>query len=139
MEGLYEQVERHVLQHLEAYFSDLDIDKSIIEDPKNKGLSWIHVTRSWGTHMILFRKLDQYPKEGEKVRYLFREADRWEILRQETVGYVAWMVESGQIKLWLHYDGETLKTVSPNQARRLVQEYYEIMRSLFEREMVPTS
>ena len=135
MESLYEQVERYVLQHLEAYFSDLEIDKSIIEDSKNEGTPWIHVTRSWGTHMILFRKLDRYPKEGEVVPYLFRKADRWQILKEETIHNVAWMLRSKDVKLWLYYDENKLKTLSPREAEELVREYYEIMCSHFEREM----
>jgi len=137
MREIYEQLEEHVLRHLEDYFSDLEIDRSIIEDPKNMGMPWIHVTRACGTYMILLRRIDQYPKAGETVPYLFGWENRETILNRETLVKSHSYTKDSVMKLWLYFDGEKLKTISPYQAREIVQKYYDKTLAAFQAETTP--
>jgi len=133
MRKIYEQLEEHALRHLEDYFQDLEVDKEIIEDPRNMGMPWIHVTRAGGTHMILLRGIEQWGR----VPYSFWWENREAILKQETLVKIHSYTNDSDMKLWLYFDGEKLKTISPREAEKIVQGYYDKTLAVFQAETPP--
>ena len=120
---IYEELERLSLPHLEAYQHDLTrIDRESIE--KNPDMPFLHFTRNHGTHIVYMPPADHecWPAPGEVVPYLFGEATRSHILDQKNV-VVKWCMENSGLRLCVHFDGRSLREVSPAEAVRICKEY----------------
>ena len=84
------------------------------------GVPFLHITRERGTHVVLFFGEERYPKEGEVVPFaLGRWRDRKELLEWVCCRFKGYLDSyGGDIKTIIHYDGNSVRVVSPNQSGR---------------------
>tara|TARA_B110001469_G_C9371503_1_gene193561 strand:+ start:139 stop:561 length:423 start_codon:yes stop_codon:yes gene_type:complete len=76
---IFETLFKLTKKHVKNYKSDFEYDKKAIE--KNAGKKFIHIAREHGTHLTTFHFSEEFPKKGERVKYLFSAtADRKELL-----------------------------------------------------------
>jgi hypothetical protein len=116
--------------HLTHYRSDLEKhDRETID--ANPGVPFLHWTRACGTDLTLMPEADTYPPKGERVPFLFGTADRHHVLKMvtEIAVYEASPYNSPRLMV-LHYDGDTLREVSLDNAIEIANQY----RARIERE-----
>lgn len=88
--------------------------REILEHP---GIQFVHYTRAWGTHLIMLHPADHpiWPAQGEKVPYLFGEADREHIVNQwvEMARYYnrGETSRGARIEAIHHFDGYVLRRI----------------------------
>lgn len=87
---------------------------------------FLHYTRECGTHMFMMHPTEDLPAAGERVRYLFGEADRDHIARQvvDCAKALARPSDRDLHKLVHHFDGKRLRKIDVDQAVKIAEEYY---------------
>lgn len=113
---VYEEVRRQAFPHMEAFMTDLDIDREAI--CQNPGVPFLHFTGTTGTNLELFHPSEWYPPAGEHVPYLFSTAERHHILKGVVIT-VECMKKVSRQELILYYDGKTIKKLLRIMPRRL--------------------
>ena len=79
----YEQVKAKADPWIKNFRRDLLVhDKNAIE--KDPGMPFLHFTGETGTYIEFLPGPEDYPKKGERVKYLFGTASRNWILSQRT-------------------------------------------------------
>tara|TARA_Y100000310_G_scaffold226309_1_gene228409 strand:- start:212 stop:607 length:396 start_codon:yes stop_codon:yes gene_type:complete len=130
MENLHEKLVEKSLPLMEAYHDDLLIhDKREIEQ-QYPGRSFIHFTGSTGTHIITLYEITDYPNKDDRVPYLFGSADRWHIL-EGIKGMCNCMARCNRMSLIQYYNGKTLRTITYEKAKQIVQEYTRKIKAQF--------
>jgi len=122
-ETLYAELHKRCIHKISKFESDLTaIDREwLIEHP---GVPFIHVTRTYGTHLLALWPATQYPAPGEYVPYMFGVADRGHILHGLTDFLEAIVkVHAGQVQQWLYYDGQRLVDATEARARTIVAKH----------------
>jgi hypothetical protein len=109
----FNELKNNVLPLMEAYQSDLEHDRALIE--AFPSCEFIHATRSTGTNIFILHKADSitWPAAGVKIPYLFGMADRRHILT-DGGNMLRHMVEEGR-HTWHHYNGKNIKRI-PGEA-----------------------
>ena len=120
---LYDQLYELSSPILKNYRDDLEhCDKEHCEAWPD--VPFIHYTRENGTHMVVLQPSDQYPKDGEKVRYLFGEVNREGLLQKKMEEHDALMATFGSvIELILYFDGADLVQIDADRARGTIFSY----------------
>ena len=107
---------------LKHYKEDLTrIDKEIItQHPRTP---FLHFAREMGTHLYLMIGANEYPAAGEYVPYLFGKSKREEILREILTMVIYHNSPNNAAGTWRHFDGKTVKTITPAKAKEIAGEY----------------
>jgi len=105
------------------YRTDFDHDKRLI-DEMPEGTPFIHIAREMGTHMYMLPPAmsEKYPKEGERVPYLFSSADRNHMLRMVKT-CIEYHYFHHNNHTWTYFDGKKFTNITPEQAMRLANDY----------------
>lgn len=121
---LYERVQAHVLN----YRGDLAFDQQSIE--ANPGVPFLHWTRENGTELDFHPNASDpsWPAKGERVPYLFGQADRRHILRMKVEIARYWV---GKDVTCLHFDGTRFHEVTPEQAVQIAQGYQQCIEAVW--------
>jgi hypothetical protein len=124
----YEELKTRSLPFIKAYHNDLLVhDKNDLE--KNPGTPFLHFTGETGTYIFMMVPGDDYPAKGETVKYLFGYATRDEILDGNVVVIPDMEKRYSRGDLAQHFDGNTLKAVTYNQATEIAHNYkFQIKR-----------
>ena len=125
---LYDELAARSLPLIQAYHSDLEkADRQWIED--HPGVPFIHATRDFGTDIVELYPADDpfWPPKGQRVPYLFGEADRDHILEQ-AAGTARYLQKRDRILLMLYYDGQTLRETTAKQAVKIAEDYDRSVR-----------
>jgi len=119
----YNDLEAAVLPLLEAYEVDLTKhDRKAIED--NAGVPFLHWTRQHGTHIVFMPPSEGYPKEGERIPYLFGTADRWHIIKDVTVLPEHFLKPRNTPAIAVyHFDGQQLRKITVEKAKDIAYAY----------------
>ena len=129
---IYDQLEAACLPMMTGYQTDLtQHDREAIEE--NPCVPFLHWMRDTNTHIDFLKDASEYPKAGERVRYLFGHADRWHI-----VGEVQSMAEyftrpcnePGRYTVH-HYDGVKLRKITVEKAVEIARAYRKRIESEF--------
>lgn len=96
-------------------------DKNLIEGNINNN-PFLHFTGTLGTHMFMFPSDDEFPKEGERVKYLFGTATRYHML-DDIVKCVKWCRTSNRQALILYYDGTRISKINQDIAESLAEDF----------------
>lgn len=132
---IYEQLESLCRPKMEGYLSDLECDREMIE--ANPTLRFIHVTRTYGTHIFFMRPANHpsWPAKGERIKYLFSTAGRDHILVQnrECVEMFAKRAKQGdpEIKAFHYFGGAGLTHIDPDMAVTLCNEHIASVRRVW--------
>lgn len=115
---------RPLIQHYHADLLKHD-RRALREYPT---LPFFHITRSHGTHLILLRPADAYPKAGERVPYLFGTATRAEILARnlDVLQYCARNHAGDTVH---YFDGKRLAIITYARAADLMVEYLRAIKA----------
>jgi len=130
---LYDQLAARSLPLIRHYHQDLEkIDREWIED--HPGVPFIHATREFGTDIVELYPADDpfWPPKGQRVPYLFGEADRDHILEQ-AAGTARYLQKRDRILLMLYYDGQTLRETTAKQAVKIAEDYERSVRHAWSR------
>jgi hypothetical protein len=127
---LYQAIENIAGKHVKHYKEDLTThDKNSIE--RDSKTPFIHISRETGTSLQRFYKLDQYPKKGETIQYMFNaQAKRKQLLdgiNTTIEHYLNWGP-----KTVLFWDGKKLKRITPEQARNEFNQYERATNNAWE-------
>jgi hypothetical protein len=121
------------LSKMTGYENDINLDREFISE--YPGRPFLHITRNHGTHLIMLFKLEDFPKPGETVPYLFGRANQEELLDGAISFYNAvfetW--QKPEIKLICYYDGKTVKVINEETGRAIVETYRRNMALKFQR------
>lgn len=133
---VYEQLAAAILPQMEAYQADLTThDRRQIED--RPALPFLHWARSSGTTLWHMPDVDNLPKRGERVPYLFGTADREHIVKSAVD--VA-KHEAKEPRFAVHYfDGQRLRRIDQQKALDIAQDYQRRMLRLFREQEQPTT
>jgi len=113
------------LKVIKNYQTDLDYD---IQAIKNNKVSIFFAYES-GSHSIELIPFLDYPKKGEKVKYLFGQADREHILNE--VGRTMECESIKNAKLVHYFDGEKIYEINHETAKKLISDYKLRMHKAF--------
>jgi hypothetical protein len=121
----YQELRSRSFPLLEGYHRDLLVhDRRWLR--QHSGVPFIHATRKLGTELAPLFPPDHefWPRAGQEVPYLFGHADRHHILRgvRSAVEYFL-SPTSSETLLWLYYDGERFKEVTPEWVSRRIKDY----------------
>lgn len=127
---VYEKLAKNVLPFLEAYRDDLvhHDRRAIIE--KFPGVPFIHTARTSGTHLYFLLPASAYPPPGERVPYLFGEADGEHIIRQVREALEFEASTASGVFLFHLFDGKDIEPVGA--ARALAEATRYVDRTLRE-------
>jgi len=114
--------------HVKHYESDFCHDQRLIT--LNPTTRFIHIAKEWGTHIILFTEIIEYPKAGVTVPYLFGIADRYHLLNEKakTLKFLL----SQDFELIQYFDGAKIRRISPDQATTYLKKYVESINLVWE-------
>lgn len=132
---VYDLVHAKASPLIKHYRNDLEvIDREVIE--KFPGVPFIHYTREMGTHIICMPDAndENWPKHGEKIRYLFGNASRYHIL-DEKLSIAKYMSKNEAVLLTLHFDGYKVRVISNADAESLILGYQTNVRSIWHQEL----
>lgn len=122
----YKELEKAALPHIAAYHNDLLVhDKEFIDE--NPSVPFLHFTGETGTHLCALREESKYPKEGERVKYIFGWETREGILESEFSVIPDMKPRYGRGDLAMYFDGKTLRKVSYEDATKIGKDYVESM------------
>lgn len=137
MKKIFKQIMEKSLPLIENYENDLLVhDKKTIKGLK-KTIPFLHYTNKNGTHLVIFHLYEDYPKDGESIRYIFGHADRDHLLNQ--VKEIISFFRRKKQELILYYNGNgKLSEVTQSRAEELGKEYDHIMRDKFRKVIYET-
>lgn len=122
--NIFDQLFKATEKHVKNYRSDFEYDKKTIEE--NPGDKFLHIVRENGTHLTRFFKSEMYPKQGERVKYLFNAtANRKELLKSnlETLEHY---LKQNPLKIHF-FNGEKLVKINKEKAKKIYLNYYNSM------------
>jgi hypothetical protein len=134
--NIFKQLFKATEKHVKNYRTDFDHDKKSIEE--NPGEKFIHIARANGTHLTRFFKSEIYPKQGERVKYLFSAtADRKELLKSnlETLEHY---LKRDPLKIHF-FNGEKLIKINVEKAKTIYLNYYNSLLYKWEQEEKQTA
>lgn len=120
---IYQELEAKSLPIIQAYHNDLVVhDKNTIAE--YPGIPFLHFTGDTGTYMVMMLPHDHkgWPRESERVPYIFGTADRWHILKGLR-DYVQGMKRVNRQDLILHFNGKTFREIAQSDAEYIIEEY----------------
>ena len=124
--SVYMQLKEKSLPHIKAYKEDLTVhDRKFLRE--NPGLPFLHFTGKTGTHLFALREESEYPKEGERVKYIFGWETREGILESEFSVIPDMKTRYGRGDLAMYFDGKKLKKISYEDATKIGKDYVESM------------
>ena len=126
----YETLESACKPLIAAYLDDLTKhDRQWIE--ANPDTPFLHFTGDTGTHLIQLIDPLEYPKKGERVPYLFYDADREHILDgvRQMVDCMPRVNRNSAIH---HFDGKTLRKITQAKAVDIAAKYTRGVRTYWE-------
>jgi len=119
MKNIYTTLYNKTKNDVKNFKSDFEHDKKTIEAaPCAK---FIHLTREHGTALISFLNLEDYPKKGERVKFLFGTADRKQILKN-CLYTLQYYIKNNPIQVH-YFNGDVLKKIQPEEAERIYTNY----------------
>ena len=129
--NIFEQLFKATEKKVKNYRSDFEYDKKNIEE--NPDAKFIHIARENGTHLTRFFKSEIYPKQGERVKYLFSAtANRKELLKSNLEIFEHYLKQD---PLKLHFfNGEKLIKINVEKAKSIYLNYYNSMLYKWEQE-----
>ena len=129
--NIFEQLFKATEKKVKNYRSDFEYDKKNIEE--NPDAKFIHIARENGTHLTRFFKSEIYPKQGERVKYLFSAtANRKELLKSNLETFEHYLKQD---PLKLHFfNGEKLIKINVEKAKSIYLNYYNSMLYKWEQE-----
>jgi hypothetical protein len=133
--SIFEQLHDKTKNFVKHYATDFQHDKKSIEE--NPGAKFIHIARSTGTSLSLFRTdLTHFPKKGETVPYLFGTAARERILKDSVLEVEYYAKNYGNDHLYkIHYfDGKKLLKIDFKKALELKNQYVKNVLQIWENE-----
>ena len=131
----YEQVKAKADPWIKMYRKDLLVhDKNAIEGAP--GMPFLHFTGETGTHIEFMPGPEDYPKKGERVKYLFGTADRQHILDQR-VKCVKHMPKLTRQDVVLFYPGGNfnVRDISQEMANGIINDYRREIQLHWEKEV----
>lgn len=134
-ETIFEQLHAKTKKFVQHYATDFQHDKKSIEE--NPGAKFIHIARSTGTSLSLFRTdLSQFPKKGEMVPYLFGTAGRERILKDSVfeIEYYAQNYGNDHLYIIHYFDGKKLFKIDFKKAIELKNQYVKNVLQTWENE-----
>jgi len=98
---------------------------------KNPKIKMIHITRESGTHLIQLVKANKYPKNGERVKYLFGTANREEILKNniDHINCVYRAFGENSVKAVNYFNGVKWVNVTRGKAQSILDTYGKDIRT----------
>ena len=135
---IYQQLETECLPLMTGYQADLTThDKAAIED--NRCTPFLHWTHDTGTHIDFLMEASEYPKAGERVRYLFGEANRWHIVGeiQHMAEYFLRPCNEPHRYTVHHYDGVKLRKITVEKALEIAKAYRKRIEAEFSKTPEP--
>jgi ribosomal protein S17E len=125
---LYELTSKHVKNYIEDLTTH---DKRSIN--KYPGTPFIHIAREHGTSLTRLFISKFYPKEGEKVKYMFGgHADRKQLLKSN-FEYLGYYLENSPKSIYF-FNGQIFKKVTKQQAEDIYKKYMDNLISKWEEE-----
>jgi len=125
---LYELTSKHVKNYIEDLTTH---DKRSIN--KYPGTPFIHIAREHGTSLTRLFISEVYPKEGEKVRYMFNaHADRKELLKS-SFQCLEFYLENSPKSIY-YFNGQIFKKITASQAIEIHKRYADNLISKWEEE-----
>ncbi len=118
---------------IENYHNDLLVHDKRAVECNHKNTPFVHFTGTLGTYLFFFSPADEYPPKGNKIKYLFGQADRYHILDQ-VLSSIRWVRTSNRQCLILHYDGNRLYKITQDIAESLADAYVTEMRLNWDKE-----
>ena len=134
-ETIFEQLFKKTQNFVQHYKTDFEHDKKSIAE--NPGARFVHIARSTGTSLTLFRNdLTYFPKKGETVPYLFGTAERNRILKDSLYEIEYYSQNNGNDALYkLHYfDGKKLIKIDFKKAIELKNQYFKNVTNIWDNE-----
>ena len=124
-----EEMQQKMSDRVTDYRNDLEIDKETIA--KYPGRKFLALARDWGTHMIMFYELEDLPKEGETVKYLFGQVNRKFLITdtwKNTMKYFSKNDRGYNYDVY-YFDGEKVVEIDIKGAEIIVDwEYSQILK-----------
>jgi hypothetical protein len=129
---IYNQLHALTAKHVKNYIEDLTKhDKNSIK--KYPGTPFIHIAREHGTSLTRLFISEVYPKEGEKVRYMFNAyADRKKLL-ESSFQCLQFYLENSPKSIY-YFNGQIFKKVTASQAEEIHKKYTDNLISKWEEE-----
>jgi hypothetical protein len=125
--SIYSQLRKKASEFIEQSKTDLLIDKKSID--QNPNIDFIHITRKYGTSLVLFYKHTTYPKNGIFVPYLFGTANNIMILEGQRTTLTYYLKEDPLIIQYCK--NGALTTINKEQALKIFANYKtEILNSV---------
>ena len=130
MKTIFKQLYKATVKEVEHYKTDFSHDQKSIKE--NPGKQFLHITRKTGTHLAMFFNSEDYPKAGERVKYLFGTANREELLQGnfETLQYY---IKNDPISAH-YYNGQKLKRIKIDEAAGIYEMYLKAMKNTWREE-----
>lgn len=130
MKSIYTDLKNRVFKHLENFQEDLTThDKRTIKN--NPGKKFIHITRKTGTHISIFYSTSDYPKPGERVKYLFSATANREELLKSNLDTFNFYKDSSPLKFH-YFDGNKLHEINAEKADKIYKEYQQSILNKWE-------
>ena len=120
-----EQFKEDCLKVVKHYQKDVDIDVEIILEGKPS----IFFAYESGSHCIRLYRFEEYPKAGERVRYLFGKVNRERILQD--VGSILECESVKNAKLVHYFNGKGITQINHDKAAEIIANYKENMWKMF--------
>jgi hypothetical protein len=119
----YAQLYNLASPFLKSYRDDLEKhDKAAIE--AHSGCPYLHYTRESGTHILFLIPAKEYPREGDRVPFLFGFADRWHLLKELVSAAEHWLRPCNTrplLTLW--FDGKKFHQITVDKALDIARAY----------------
>jgi len=125
---VFEELKSKTEKHVKNFKSDFEIDRSAISNYPNT--PFLHITRVYGTSLILFNKLETYPKKDVKKNYLFGKGDRLKFLEGKKATLEFYL--KNDPKSIYFFDGISLKKFDKQKALQEFEKYYNSIILKFE-------
>ena len=130
---IYNTIFSKCSKHVKNYREDLtEYDKTNIE--KDHKTPFFHISRENGTALIRLFEATEYPGKGERVKFLFSQANRTVILNSNLETLLHYLERDP--KTILFYDGSKLKKVTRQEAKNIFSAYKNRILNFWERQEI---
>jgi len=129
---IYNKLYALTSKHVKNYIEDLTThDKNAINN--YPGIPFIHIAREHGTSLTRLFVSEVYPKEGEKVRYMFNcYADRKGLLKSN-LEYLEYYLKNDPKSIYF-FNGQIFKKLTKDQAEGIYKKYMDNLICKWEEE-----